>query len=315
MGLTPLSFTGLSQFSNDFQTILTRAVSIAQLPIKAMQNQQSNLLQEKQLATSLENAVSDLASSLTNLGSVGSNQGLATSSSDTSKVVINGSSLTTPASYAITNISSIASAASATTATGYADATTAAVSSTGTMQLKINGVAVSPNISLDAAHNNLNGLRDAINGLNAGVTASVIGTGTGATPYYLSISANSTGLNAITLFDDPAGANTQKALNGSSGANADFYVNGAHVTSQTNVFSNVIPGVTFTIVGQTSGAEAVTLSAASDSTQLSNALQDFVSKYNAVGALLNAQIGTAAGLLTGNSLIYNIQSELRGLVN
>ncbi len=230
-------------------------------------------------------------------------------------MVINGSSLTTPASYAITNISSVASAASATTATGYADATTAAVSSTGTMQLKINGVAVSPNISLDAAHNNLNGLRDAINGLNAGVTASVIGTGTGATPYYLSISANSTGLNAITLFDDPAGANTQKALNGSSGANADFYVNGAHVTSQTNVFSNVIPGVTFTIVGQTSGAEAVTLSAASDSTQLSNALQDFVTKYNAVGTLLNAQIGTAAGLLTGNSLIYNIQSELRGLVN
>src|SRR6266849_8537058 len=163
MGLTPLSFTGLSQFSNDFQTILTRAVSIAQLPIKAMQNQQSNLLQEKQLATSLENAVSDLASSLTNLGSVGSNQGLATSSSDTSKVVINGSSLTTPASYAITNISSVASAASATTATGYANATSAAVSSTLTMQLKINGVAVSPNINLvDAAHNNLNGLRDAI---------------------------------------------------------------------------------------------------------------------------------------------------------
>jgi flagellar hook-associated protein 2 len=315
MGLTPLTFTGLSQFSTDFQTILTRAVSIAQLPITALQNQQSNLLQEKQLATGLESAMSDLAASVANLGSLGSNQSLATSSSDTSKVVVNNSSLTTPASYTITNISSVASAASATTTTGYADATTANVSGTGTMQLKINGVAVTPNITLDGAHNNLNGLRDAINALNAGVTASVISTGTGATPYYLSISANATGQNAITLFDDPNGANTQVPLNGNAGANADFYVNGAHVTSPTNVISNVISGVTFSIVGQTSGAQAVTLSAASDSSQLSAGLQDFVTKYNAVGTLLDAQIGTAAGLLTGNSLIYGIQGALRGLVN
>jgi flagellar hook-associated protein 2 len=117
------------------------------------------------------------------------------------------------------------------------------------------------------------------------------------------------------LFDDPTGANTQVALNGNSGANADFYVNSAHVTSPTNVISTVIPGMTFTIAGQTSGTEAVTLSAASDSTQISSALQDFVTKYNAVGALLDAQMGASAGLLTGNSLIYDVQSALRGLVN
>ena len=317
--ITPLTFTGVSSFSNDFQTILTRAVSIAQLPITALQNQDSNVLQEEQLATGLESAVSDLATSVTNLGNIGSGQGMTGSSSDTTKVVVNSTTATSPASYAVTIISSLATTASASTVSGYADASTATVSASGTMQLRINGVAVSPNITLDASHNNLDGLADAINGLHAGATASVISTGTGATPYYLSISANSTGLNAISLVEDPNGANggpTPVALNSTPGANADFYVNGAHVTSPTNVISGVIPGMAFTLTGTTTNTDpAVTLSATSDPTQISTALQDFVTKYNAVGSLLNAQIGPSAGLLSGNSLIWGIQAAMRGLVN
>jgi flagellar hook-associated protein 2 len=240
-------------------------------------------------------------------------------SSDTTKVVVNSTTATTPASYAITDISSLASAASASTVTGYADASTATVSASGTMQLKINGVAVGSNITLDADQNNLDGLANAINGLNAGVTASVISTGTGATPYYLSISANSTGLNAISLVEDPNGTNggpTPVALNSTPGSNADFYVNGAHITSPTNDISNVISGMDFTLTGTTAATDpAVTLSTAQDPTQISTALQDFVNKYNAVASLLNAQIGPSGGLLSGNSLIYGVQSALRGLVN
>jgi flagellar hook-associated protein 2 len=319
VGITPLTFTGVSSFSNDFQTILTRAVSIAQLPITALQNQDSDVLQEKTLAASLQSAVAALATSVTNLGSIGSSQGMAGTSSDTTKVVVNSTTATAPASYAITNISSLASAASASTVSGYADASSTAVSASGTMQLSINGVAVSPNITLDASQNNLDGLANAINGLNAGVTASVISTGTGATPYYLSISANSTGLNAITLVEDPNGTNggpTPVALNSTPGSNADFYVNGAHVTSPTNEMSTVIPGMDFTLAGTTKITDpAVTLSATSDPTQISTGLQDFVTKYNAVETLLNAQIGPSGGLLSGNSLIYGVQSALRGLVN
>jgi hypothetical protein len=95
-----LSFTGISQFSNDFQTILNRAVAIAQLPVTALQNQQANILQEKQLSTSFETAVSALAATVTNLGAIGA------SSSDTSKVTIASTSATSPASYSITNITS-----------------------------------------------------------------------------------------------------------------------------------------------------------------------------------------------------------------
>ena len=314
MGITPLQFTGISQFSNDFQTILSRAVSIAQIPVKILQNQQTNILQEKQLTTSLEAAVSDLNASVTALGNVGSSQGLVGSSSDTTRVVVNSSSATSPVSYAITDISSVAKAASETSLLGLADATTAPVSTTGTVRLVIGGTAVTPDITLDAAHNNLTGLRDAINALGAGVSASVLTTGTGATPYYLSVSAAATGQNAIQLIDDPAGSATQLLTSANPGANADFYVNGAHVVSTSNVINSVIPGITFTIAGETSG-QTVTISAASDPSQLSSALQDFVTKYNAVASQLNAQVGPAAGMLSGNSLVWGIQSALRGLVN
>jgi flagellar hook-associated protein 2 len=315
VAISPLAFTGVSTFSNDFQTILNRAVSIAQLPITALQNHQSDLLQEKQLATNLESAVSDLATSVSNLGSIGASQGLAASSSDTTKVVVNGTSATTPVSYAITNISSVAKSASETSLLGYADGTTATVSTTGTMRLVIGGKTVTPDITLDAAHNNLTGLRDAINALCAGVTASVLTTGTGATPYYLSVSATSTGQNAIQLVDDPTGAATQRLTNGNPGANADFYVNGAHVVSASNLINSVVPGMTFTIAGQTAAGQTVTLSAASDPTQISAGLQDFVSKYNAVASQLSAQYGPAAGMLSGNPLIWGIQAAMRGLVN
>ena len=129
MAITPLSFTGISQFSNDFQTILTRSVSIAQLPITALQNQQSNLLQEKQLSTNFESAVSALAASVTTLGALGVSQAMGATSSDTSKVTIASASATTAASYSITYVTSVAAAASETSAIGYASSTATPVPS------------------------------------------------------------------------------------------------------------------------------------------------------------------------------------------
>jgi flagellar hook-associated protein 2 len=315
VGITPLTFTGVSTFSNDFQTILTRAVAIAQLPIKALQNRQADILQEKQLATSLESVMSDLTASVTSLGNLGSSQGLVGSSSDTTKVIVNSTSASAPISYSINNISSVASAASETSLAGYANGTTTTVSGSGRVRLVIGGQTVTPDITLDAAHNNLTGLRDAINALGAGVTASVLTTGTGATPYYLSVSANATGQKAIQLIEDPTGTPTQLLTNANPGANANFYVNGAQVVSASNLINSVVPGLTFTIAGQTAVNQTVTVSAAQDSTQLSGALQDFVTKYNAVTSQLNAQIGPAAGLLSGNPLIWQVQASLRGLVN
>jgi flagellar hook-associated protein 2 len=305
----------VSNYANDFQSVITRAVNIAQLPITALQNEESDTSSKEQLATGLQSALASLATTVTNLGNLGTNQGLTGSSSDTSVVEVDTTTATTPGSYAITNVTSLATTASVSTKNGYASASTTAVSTTGTMQLVINGQAVSPNIDLTGTgQNNLNGLAAAITALNAGVTASVINTGTGSTPNYLSISANSTGENTIQLFDDPAGANTQIALNSNAGSNANFDVQGQPVISARNAISNVIPGMTFTLTGTTGANQTVTLTNATDPTQISGQLENFVTQYNAVQTLLNAQIGSAAGLLTGNSMISGVEGALQSLL-
>ena len=311
--LTPLTFTGVSQYASDFQSVLNRAVAIAQLPITALQNQESDISSEEQLASGIQSAVASLATTVTDLGTLGTNGGLTGSSTDTNLVQVDNTSMTSPGSFQISDIQSLASTASVSTTNGYANATSTAVSTTGTMQLVINGQGTT--INLTGGQNNLNGLASAINGLNLGVTATVIDTGTGSTPYYLSISANSTGANTIQLVDDPSGADKQIALSGTSGSDALFDVDGQSVTSKTNTISNVIPGMTFTLTGETSGSQSVTLSATADPTQISDQLQNLVTNYNALTQLLNAQIGPNAGLLTGNSMIGGINMALMGLLN
>jgi flagellar hook-associated protein 2 len=159
--------------------------------------------------------------------------------------------------------------------------------------------------------NNLAGLSAAINKLNLGVTASVLTTGTGNSPNYLTLSANHTGLTTLTLTD--SAANLLSATN--QGANTVFKLNGLDVTKPGTVVDDVVPGVSFAFNGTTATDQTVNISLASDKTKMATALQDIVSKYNQVSGLLNAQIGPAAGLLSGNSMIIQARQAMFSLVN
>ena len=311
MGLTPLTFTGVSKYSTDFQTILSRAVSIANLPAKAIQNQQTDIVQKKLITTNLQTAATGLASSLAALKAIGDNKGLTASSSDNSKVAVLTSTGTTAAAYTVSEITSVAKAASETSAVGYADSTSAPVSSTGTVKLTVGSHDYT--INLTPAANNLVGLRDAINNLGAGVTASVLTTGTGATPNYLSVSANSTGEQALSITDDPAGTPAALLTANNQGANADFKLNGVTVSKSSNTINDVVPGISFSILDTTAIGETVNLSLASDRRSLKSALQSFVANYNAVSTQVDGQIGPSAGVLSGDFLIREVQSDLRSL--
>jgi len=310
MGLTPLTFTGVSKYSADFQTILSRAVSIANLPAKAIQNQQTDLLQKKLITTNLQTAATGLSASLTALTAVGDNKGLTASSSDSSKVAILTSTGTTAASYTVSEITSVAKAASETSAVGYADSNTAPVSSTGTVKLTVGGNDYTINLTPET--NNLVGLRNAINNLGVGVTASVLTTGTGLNPNYLSVSANATGAQALSITDDPDGAAAALLTSDNQGANAVFKLNGVPVSKASNTINDVVPGISFSVLGTTSG-DTVSLSLATDRSKLTSALQTFVANYNALSTQLDGQIGPSAGVLSGDFLIREVQGDLRAL--
>ena len=168
--------------------------------------------------------------------------------------------------------------------------------------------------------NSLNGLKDAINSSGAGVSASVVNTGSGTNPYLLVITAKgtgtgSTGAGVVTLAaidnDGPPKhpavtptelinnadvslglglsgtiAGTFAAPTGITGGlvsavpkDAVFTVNGITLTRKTNVVSDAVEGMTFTLKqgGQTG---MTTLTVAPDKTGATTAMQDFLTKYN-----------------------------------
>jgi flagellar hook-associated protein 2 len=277
---TPLTFTGVSTFSSDFQTILQRAVSIANVPVQQLQGQQSQLLAQKQLLTDLNGSVGSLANDVSALADLGTSKAISVVSSNSSIVSVAANGTTQPATHTITEITSVAKAASETSASGFATANSTSVTSGSSFELAIGSKTY--NVPIASNNNNLNALRDAINNLGVGVTASVLNTGSGATPYYLSLSANATGQNAIQLRTTAGDATTNILTATNPGANASFKLDGILVTNPDNVISSVIDGVTFTILNTTASGASVTLSSSSDRSRLESALSNLVSDYNAV---------------------------------
>ena len=309
LSFTPLAFTGISTFSNDFQTVLSRAVSIASLPLQKLQNDDADILKKNQLLGSLNTAVAALGTSVAALGTVAKNKALAATSSDSNIVSVVNTGATNTATYTISDITSIAKAASETSKSGYADSNVTPVSTTGTLKLVIG--ANSYRIPLTAGANTLVGLRDAINNLGVGVTATVLTTGTGSDPNFLSISANNVGATTLQLFDDPDGANSNLVTSANQGSNANFKLNGVTVSKAGNLINDVVSGATFTILDTTASGQTVTLSLATQRGQLQAAIRDFANQYNTLVDQVGGQIGPAAGLLSGDFVVREIQNDLR----
>jgi len=312
MSLTPLTFTGISTYSSDFQAIMDRAVSIAAVPIKALQNQQTDLVQKKMLVGNLASAADKLAASLRSLGSVASHKSLVASSSDTSKVTATNSGATSTATYSISNIESLAKVASETSVLSYADAGKTTVATTpATITLTVGSTSKTLDIS---KNNTLAGLRDAINASGLGVTATILTVSD--TESYLSVSANHAGETTLHLVDNPGSASAVDLLKHlNQGADTVFTMNGAQVRRGSTQVSDLIPGVVLNFSGTTVEGESVDVSLGTDRTGIANALEDLVANYNAMADLVNAQIGENAGLLSGDSLVRQAQSSLRQLSN
>ena len=169
------------------------------------------------------------------------------------------------------------------------------------------------NINLTTAQNNLSGLQNAINSLGAGVTASILTTGTGTNANYLSVSANTNGHQALQLFDDPAGANTNLLTSANQGSDAVFQLNGITVDRTSNSVNDVVPGLSFTLVQKSSTPVTVALS--KSRAALSSALSDFVNTYNAVADQVTGQVGKGGGLLSGNNIVSQTAGVLRQIAS
>ncbi len=207
-------------------------------------------------------------------------------------------------------------------------------------------------VSISVSDNSLSGLRDAINGSKAGVTATIINNGGATNPYQLVLSAKDTGTGTtggvVTIADTSGGENNTLGIHsgavgtdlksglpnitggltstesGVTANDAQFSVNGIQMSRKTNQVTDAADGVTFNLLqgGQTG---TTTLSVAQDKTAATTALQDVISKYNTIvtgyasasTATKNADGSIKAAALTGDStskaMLNQIRSALTGM--
>ena len=178
--------------------------------------------------------------------------------------------------------------------------------------------------TLSFAGGSLEEFRDAINGGELGVTASVINNGT---VKQLVIKGNATGAEQafeITgttgLSVDPtaSGVSTDPVYSLASAQDAQLDVDGIVVSRSSNTVDDVIDGVTLTLNKQDVG-NASTLTITDDRSGATTAINAFVSAYNNLNTTIksltayNATTQTAASL-NGDSTARSIQSQLRTML-
>ena len=307
MGLTPLTFAGISQYSQDFQTILQRVTTIASFPLNQLKNEQQDVAAKRLLTSELSNSVKLLGDKITALKDVAANRAVSATSSNTSKLTIDSVNTDTLTTYNITDVTSIAVAAAETSLSSYASSTATQVSASGSVRLTVGTTLY--DIALTSGENNLVGLRDKINTLNSGVTATILTVDAGTN--YLSISANATGAKVVALREDPLGLNTSLLTATNQGSNLNFKLNGVQVGRSSNLVNDLVSGVSFTLKQTTSVAETLSIGLSSDRSKLSAAVSGFIDAYNTVQAKITGQVGKTAGLLTGDFLVREAQDILR----
>src|SRR5579859_5185933 len=101
---SPIAFTGVSSYSSDFQSILQRAVSIASLPLRALQNSEQTLIQQKTQLSTFGETVASLSSALTGLTNAVSIGGISATSSDPTVLTATATGAASTATYTIDSV-------------------------------------------------------------------------------------------------------------------------------------------------------------------------------------------------------------------
>ena len=214
---------------------------------------------------------------------------------------------------------------------GVADSTTNLAGGAGeTVDFTVNGTSYS--ILVDAGASSLEAIASQINN-EAGddVTATVVNTGTEASPSYkLLLSSDhqggdgritgiSSSVAGLTIDGTPADVdgNPVSANHVSVGTNAVAIIDGLEITRTTNDFSDVLGGVSLSVLAETTGE--VTFTVEPDKDAIKTKIEEFIEAYNEVIDFINTQntytppeedgeAGTS-GVLFGDGLLQSVKQS------
>lgn len=329
----------------DINSLVSQLVEAEKAPQTArLDTKEAELTARLSAFGTLKGALSSLQTSLSGLTSLSTYRGRSVDSSNTDVLTATAGTLAAPGRYQVSFDGLATEHKLATDPANQAGARFTSVTDivgTGTLTFRFgttdydsgtdayNGFeqnAEQPSYTVEIEDGSLQGIRDAINGAEMGITASIIFDGT---YQRLTLTSEDTGAAnslEITVADDDGNntdgsglsllafsaaatnmTQTQAAQNVSG-----LTVDGIAVASASNTLTNVINGLAVNLFE----AGTSTLTVAYDKDSVSSAVSSFVEKYNGLISTINDlssyNVDTGeAGLLNGDGVLRNIDTQVR----
>jgi flagellar hook-associated protein 2 len=246
------------------------------------------------------NSLTDLASAI-NSADIGVNASIVSDASGSRLALVSattGSAADFSVSYGATGINSWSSASLSSSSTSLSASSFQLSDGTSTSTIDVN------------SGDTLSTVAGEINVLGLNLSATVVTDSSGA---HLQIAA--TGSGTVSVSSDPAFDMTRAG----SATNASLTVDGIPISSASNTVTGAVTGLTVNLTGTTPANNPATLTVASDTTQISQALSTFVSDYNAALSQVNSQFtysvsSGSQGVLGADGTVRSLQSALEGIV-
>lgn len=337
----------------DLSSLVNQLVAVERAPLNQMRTAAAGLQTQVSSYGKLSSQISALQTAANKLTSSSLWSQSRASSGDDTAVSVSGGSGAAAGNYAV-SVSRLATSQTVVSASSLADSNVAVGTGTLTLQLGRWDAAAAPapgdpnpqptmnfvpQVSSSSASlvvtasDTLGSLRDKINGLNAGVTASLVSDSSGVR---LSLRSTSTGQDngfrlqaqdddntptdaaGLSRFAyDPENATTAMESRVQA-VNAAAVINGIAVNSASNEISGVVEGLNFRLRKENFGSVEVTVS--NDQEGVKTAIRAFADSYSEVAKTIADQTRYDAtsrqgGPLQGDSAVGSLQRQLRGLIN
>lgn len=328
----------------DVNGIVSKLMAIEQQPLTVLAQREASYQAKLTGIGTIQGALSSFQSAVSALNNPSKFTSLSTTVSDSTVFTASNISTATAGSHSVqvTNL-----AQSQTLRTNFTAANVTNTIGTGSLTFYFGtydsvGNTFTPNaatgaqtVTIDAAHNSLGGLRDAINAANIGVQASIVNDGT--TNRLILTSANTGAANSLKIsVSDADGNNTDMsglsqlaydptAVSGAgknmvqtiAAQDATLVVDGMTMNKSSNTVTDAIQGVTLNLLKTSTAAATVTT--ARDTGGVTSAVQSFVSAYNdlnkTIGSLTSYDATTKqAGVLQGDSVVLSIQRQIKSML-
>ena len=162
------------------------------------------------------------------------------------------------------------------------------------------------------------GVVEAINQANRGVTAELINDGSSGTPFKIMIRGESGASETFSLTSSPAGALNFTTSAANTATDATLTVNGVSYARKSNAFSDVITGVALELRSTTTSPATIVLS--QDTSAIKEKLKGLVVPYNDFNSIISettdpkSELDTYGKTLVGDSTVKMIRQQMRNLL-